>query len=364
MKSIYKKELKDLPAYIPGKPIEEVQKEFNLKEVIKLASNENPLGPSKLAIEAIQKEAQNVHIYPDPGVTLLREKLAKKYHVKLEQIMVGNGGEELLKLITATIISEGDEAIMADPSFSLYEISVNHMGGKSIKLPLDSEFKHDFKAFIDNVNENTKAVYVCNPNNPTGNIMTKEDMDYLVSNIPNEVVLILDEAYFEYAKATKGYPDGLDILKTRPNTIVLRTFAKVAGLAGLRVGYMFSNEELIKEVSKAKGVFNVNRIAQAAAVASMDDVEHINNTVELNKKSLDTMKDYFNSIGLKYLEPSANFIFVDLGRSSREVFIELQKKGVIMRPGFLWGLENWARVSSGDMYQTEKFIEAMKEIYN
>jgi len=187
-----------------------------------------------LAIEAIIKEAPNVNIYPDPSVEIVKEKLMQKYGFPKEQIMVGNGGEEIIKMIAMTFIDEGDEAVMADPTFSLYDITISHMGGVSKKIPLKN-LETDLDAMIEAINEKTKLVYLCNPNNPIGNITTKEKLEKFVAEIPEDVVLVLDEAYFEYAIRNVEYPNGLEILKNRPNTIVLRTFAKVAGLAGLRI---------------------------------------------------------------------------------------------------------------------------------
>jgi len=359
---IYRKELANLKVYVPGKPVEEVMKEYGLTEITKLASNENPLGPSPKAIEAIQKEASGIHIYPDGVAADLTGKLAEHWSVKPEQIMMGNGGEQVLFLIAQTFINEGDEAIMANPSFALYDITVTLMGGKPVVLPLTKDFKHDFKGFVNAVTDKTKLVYVCNPNNPTGNIMTKEEVNYLADNLPEHVVLVLDEAYFEYAVKNPDYIDGLEILNRRPNTVILRTFSKVAGLAGLRVGYAISTPEIITEMKKIKGVFNSNRIAQKAAIASLDDQAHIDKTVDLNYQSLGRMKEFFVERGLTYVEPNTNFVFVNIGRDSRVVFEELMKRGVVIRPGFLWGFDDYLRVSTGTMEQTEKFITALGEI--
>jgi len=360
-KSIFRKELSTLKSYVPGKPIEKVMEEYGLTEVVKLASNENPLGPSKLAIEAIKKEAANVNIYPDPTGDALRIKLASRHGVEKDQIIIGSGGEEILKMIAMTFIDSGDEAIMATPTFDLYDITVDHMGGISKKFPL-KDFEHDIEGMLSDVNEKTKLFYICNPNNPIGNILTRDVLEDLVARLPEDVVLVLDEAYFEYASRNPDYPDGLEILKERPNTIVLRTFAKVAGLAGLRVGYAFSSKEIITQMMKTKGVFNVNRLGQAAAVASMEDVAHIVNTVDLSHESLGYMMNYFDEKGLSYIKPNGNFIFVDLGMDSKEAFTELQKKGMIMRPGYIWQYQTYARISSGDMDQTKKFIHALDEV--
>lgn len=363
-KQIFRKELEKLNAYVPGKPIEDVMREFGLTSVVKLASNENPLGPSPKAVAAVQAEAAKINIYPDPSVRQLREKLAAKHGVAFEQIMVGNGGESLIQLVAHSIIEPGDEAITADPSFSLYEISVSHMGGVVHKVPLLADsFQYDLEAMLGLVNDKTKIVYICNPNNPTGTILGQAALDEFADKLPEDVVLFLDEAYFEFASAaSEDYPNGLEILKRRPNTIVLRTFAKVAGIAGTRVGYIFSNPTMISEISKSAGVFNVNRLAQVAALAAMDDEDHIQNSVALNKASLQAFKDFFNDKGLKYIEPGGNFIWVDVKVDTRPLYVELQKAGVIVRPGFLWGWDSWLRISSGNMQDTEICIEALDKL--
>ncbi len=358
-KSLFRPELEALKKYVPGKPIEEVKKEYGLTDVLKLASNENPLGPSKKAIEAIQREATQVHIYPDGIAAELREKLANKYKIKADNIMFGNGGEEIIKMIAYAFIDKDDEVIFGTPSFALYDISTNLMGGKAIKIPLTTDFKHDFKTFIENVTDKTKAIFVCNPNNPTGNIMTRDEVNYLVNNISDDILLVLDEAYFEYAKVNPDYPDGLDILRDRPNTIIIRTFSKVAGLAGVRVGFMISNEELIGEMTKVKNVFNSSKIAQAAAIAALDDEDHIDKTVKLNYESLGLMIDYFNEKNLSFIPTNTNFVWVNVGHDTRIVNEELLKEGVIIRPGFLWGFDEYIRISSGTIEQTKVFVEKL-----
>lgn len=357
-KNLFRKEVLTLKRYVPGKPIEEVKKELGLEDIVKLASNENPLGPSKKAVAAIKKEAENIHIYPDSTAVSVREKLAEKYNLTPNQIVLGNGGEEILKFIAATFVNEGDEAIMAVPSFGLYATSVAHMGGKPVQIPLKN-YKHDFEAFIQNVTDKTKLIYVCNPNNPTGNIMTADDVDYLLSNISEDIVVVLDEAYYEYAIKNPEYPVSLDILKKRPNTIILRTFSKVAGLAGVRTGYALTSEAIVNEMTKVKGVFNANRLAQVAAIAALEDQEHIDQTVALNYESMGKMVECFEEKGLEYIKSNSNFIFVNVDSDSRVIFQKLLEQGVIVRPGFLWSWDEWIRVSTGTMEQTERFIEAL-----
>lgn len=360
-KNLFRNELSKLRPYIPGKPIEEVQKEYGLDSVVKLASNENQLGPSPKAVEAVRNELENINVYPDAGAMELRRELAKKHGLDYENIVVGNGGEQILQIIAQTFINKGDEAIMADTTFGMYGNSVSHMGGVPVKVPL-KDYKHDFKVFLENVNEKTKIIYVCNPNNPIPNIMTKDDIKYLIDNVAEDIVIMIDEAYYDFAIVNEDYPETLEILKKRPNTVILRTFSKVTGIAGLRVGYAITSKEIASEMGKVKGVFNVNRLAQVGALGALKDQEHIDKTVELNYKSLAMMEKVFDELGFEYVKSNANFTWVNINTDSKKVFEELMKKGVIIRPGYLWGWDNWIRVSTGTVEQTEIFIAALKTV--
>ncbi|MDD3169322.1 MAG: aminotransferase class I/II-fold pyridoxal phosphate-dependent enzyme, partial [Eubacteriales bacterium] len=222
MSSLFRKEVKEFNSYVPGKSIEEVKQKYGLEEVIKLASNENPLGPSPMAVEAARNALDQSNRYPDPMSTKLRISLARKFRLKEEQIVVGNGAEQILLLIADTFVNAGDEAIMADPSFDIYAHSVQFLGGNAVKVPLVNH-EYDLNGIADAINVRTKLLYLCNPNNPTGNIITKNKLDCLLSNIPENIVIILDEAYYEYACIHQDYPNGLDILEKRENTIVVRT---------------------------------------------------------------------------------------------------------------------------------------------
>ncbi len=360
-KNLFRNELASIIPYVAGKPIEEVKKEFGIDDIEKLASNENPLGPSLKAIEAIKKEVENIHIYPDSSAKRLRQEIAKAYDLSYENVVVGNGGEQILQMIAQAFINTGDEAIMAATTFGLYGSSVSHMGGVPIKLPLKA-YKHDFEGFIQKLTDKTKLIYVCNPNNPTGNIMTGDEIDYLVKNVPDHVVIVFDEAYYHYAKVNKDYPETLEVLKERENTIILRTFSKVAGIAGTRVGFALTSKEIALEMCKVKGVFNVNKLAQVAAMGALSDKEHIENTVELNYKSIAMMENYFDKMNLEYIKSNSNFVFVNVGMDSRIVFERLMKKGIIIRPGYQWKWDNWIRVSTGTIEQTEKFLAKLHSI--
>jgi histidinol-phosphate aminotransferase len=360
-KKIFREELDLLKYYSPGKPIEEVREEYGLDRIVKLASNENPLGPSPKAMQAIQDSLSEINIYPDAASMQLRKMIAEKHQVDVENIICGSGGEQLLSIITGTFINKGDNAIMVDTTFGLYETSVISMGGIAIQLPL-KDMQYDLESMINHVDEKTKIIYICNPNNPTGNILKEKDIKYLTDNIDDDIVLVLDEAYYDYAIRNSEYPDSLKVLKKRPNTIILRTFSKVAGIAGIRVGYVITSKEIAQQMNKMKGVFNVNRLAQVAAIGALKDQDHIDKTVDLNYESLDLMKKFFEKMNFKYIETSANFIFVNIERSSKEMFEKLLKNGVIIRGGHLWGWNNWIRISSGTIEETNIFIKTISEL--
>ena len=360
-KSLFRDQLANLKPYVPGKPIEEVQREYGIEEVVKLASNENQLGPSPMAVEAVKREAENINIYPDPSAGELRRELGKIYDVEPDTIVVGNGGEQILEIIARTFINPGDEVITADTTFDILGIQVSYLGGKVVTVPL-KDYKQDFEGFVKAINEKTKLIYVCNPNNPLGNIATKDEVEYLVNNVPEDVVIVFDEAYYDFAKVNPDYPETIDILKRRPNTIILRTFSKVTGIAGVRIGYAVTSKEIAVEMSKIKGTFNVNRLAQAAALGALKDEEHIKKTVELNYKSLGMMEKAFEELGLEYVKSNANFVFVNVGKDSKVVSEELLKRGIVIKAGNIWGWNTWLRVSTGTVEQTEKFLTALREV--
>lgn len=360
-KNLYRNELALFKPYVPGKPIEEVKREYGLEKIEKLASNENPLGPSPKALEAITNEMKTINIYPDPQATALKEALAEEYGIGPEHIVVGSGGEQLLQLIAQTFINAGDEAIMADTTFDLYASTVSFLGGVPVRVPLKN-YKHDFEEFIRKINDRTKLIYVCSPNNPTGNIATKAEVEYLIDNTPEDVVIFFDEAYYDYAKVNPDYPETVDILKKRPNTIILRTFSKVAGIAAVRVGYVFTSAEIAGQMNKIKPTFSVNKLAQAAALGALKDKEHIEKTVKLNYEAMGMMEEYFEKMKLEYIKSNSNFVFVNTGKDSRVIFQKLMEKGIIIRPGYAWNWDTWIRVSTGTMEQTKLFIEKLDEL--
>ena len=321
--------VKNIRPYKPGKPIEEVIKELGLTgEVIKLASNENPLGTSPKAIKAMSTHVEDSFLYPDDNCFYLKKKLSGKIGVPVENTIIGSGSVELIELIFKAYVNPGDEVIMSEPSFIMYKIACQIFGGERVAIPL-VDSKHDVETMMRYINKKTKMIIVDNPINPTGTIIEKATMDDFVDQIPENVILVLDEAYHEYIKDPK-YPNGLDYAKCR-NVIVLHTFSKIYGLAGLRVGYGFSSEEIISAMMKVRLPFNVNRLAQIAAAAALDDDEFVRLSFENNETGKDYLYKEFRRLNLKYTPTYGNFILVDFGRDAKEVFEAGQREGIIMR---------------------------------
>ncbi|MBE6036149.1 MAG: histidinol-phosphate transaminase [Clostridiales bacterium] len=367
-KELFRRELAAFQPYVPGKPIEEVKREFGLTRIEKLASNENQLGPSPLAVEAVRKAAETMNFYPESTAIDLKKELAEHLNkqtdfvVTPDHLVIGNGGEELLQVIAQTFINEGDEIVVPAPSFGIYNTTTGLMGAKTVSVPFKgTEF--DLEGMVAAVTDKTKLFYLCSPNNPTGNILKLEQLEYLLQNVPEDVVLILDEAYYEFAtNLSPDYPQSLSLLAKRKNLLILRTFSKVCGIAGVRIGYVISNLHIAAEMNKVKLTFNANRLAQEAARGALKDTDHMEKTLALNALSLKLMTEAFDRLGLAYIPSSANFIFVDCKKHSKDVFDQLLRKGVIIRPGYFWGWDNWIRVSTGTEEQTKFFIEKLEEV--
>lgn len=360
-KELFRKELAGFQSYVPGKSAEEVQEEYGLTEIAKLASNENQFGPSPKAVEAVCKAASEINYYPDPFAFGLRKALGVKLNVKPENIVVGSGGEEMISIIAHTFLNAGDEVVMADPTFGIYQTTALLLGAKPVSVSYKN-CRCDVNGMVNAVTDKTKLFYLCSPNNPTGDILTDEDLDYVFSHVPEDVVIIIDEAYYEFAKENPAYPDSLKRLEKRENVVVLRTFSKVCGLAGVRVGYVITSPVIAGEMGKVKQTFNVNRLAQAAALGALQDEEHIQKTVAGNARSLDMLYEFFTEMQYEYIPSNANFVFVNVHLDSALIFEELQKRGVIVRPGCAWGWKTWLRVSTGTEEQTQMFIRRMREI--
>ncbi len=360
IEKLARKGILKITSYVPGKSIEEVQKEFGPKKWVKLASNENLLGPSPKAIAAIRKELPNIYLYPEGPCTILRKALAEKFALPERRVVISNGADNLILLIASAFINEGDEAIMADPTFSVYTNVTQIMGGKPVKVKL-KDFTHDLDAMLKKVNRKTKLVFICNPNNPTGTTVPLESFNSFLSRLPERVIVVLDEAYGDFAEDA-FYPNGLDYVRERKQVIVLRTFSKVYGLAGLRVGFAFSREDVMDCLYQVRDPFPVHRLGQVAAVAALKDEEHAIRSIQLVYEGKRYLYRELDRMGISYVPSQANFIFVDFEKDSEEVFQVLLKEGIIIRPGKMWEYPTFARVTIGRMEDNRRFIQALKKI--
>ena len=351
--------LKDVPIYTPGKSLEEVKRQYGLETIHKLASNENMLGPSEKAIQAIKDSMDDVLYYPDPGAVALREKLAEFYHRHIDEIMVGNGSEELIDQLCRTFVEAGDEVLTSEYSFEKYFISTRLMQAVPVHAPM-KDFTYDLDAIFDLISPRTKIIFIANPNNPTGTLVQKEKLEKFIAKVPENIVIVMDEAYFEYAILEDGCPDALDY--NLPNLITMRTFSKSYGLAGLRIGYLIAPKEIVEQISHTRGVFNTNLFAQRAAIAGLDDQAHIKKTVEFNLRERNRVAAELTKLGMQVYQSATNFLFMETPIPGLELAEELLKRGIIVRPIANYGLMNHVRISIGLEHQNDKLLEDLKEI--
>jgi histidinol-phosphate aminotransferase len=351
--------IRSLEPYPPGKPIDELEREYGVCGSIKLASNENPLGPSPKAVEAVRAALGELHRYPDGGCYHLKRALAAKLGVSREALLLGNGSNEIIELLVRTFLQGGDDAVMADQAFVIYRMVVQSHGARAICVPL-RDFTHDLEAISDAVTDRTRLIFLANPNNPTGTIFHRDAWQDFLRSVPSRVLIVMDEAYAEYVD-DPGYPDALaDLRRDRP-LVVLRTFSKIYGLAGLRVGYGVGPPELIDLMNRLRAPFNVSTLAQAAALAALDDDEHVERTRRANAHGMRELRAAFTKLGLEQVPSWANFILVRVG-NARRVYEGLLRKGVIVRPVPVYGFPEHLRVTVGRPEENRRFIEALTEV--
>jgi histidinol-phosphate aminotransferase len=355
---LIKPHIRDLAPYEPGKPMEEVERELGIRDSIKLASNENPLGPSPKAVEAMREVAAKVHRYPDGASFALRAKLAERLDVEEAQLVFGAGADEILELIAKTLMGPGDEVVYGWPSFAMYPIVIKGMGATGVPVPLDSGFVHDLDAMARAVTPRTRVVMLCNPNNPTGTSVGAEAFERFVAALPDDVVLAVDEAYYEFVRR-EDFPDVVQLLARRPGTIALRTFSKVYGLAGVRIGYGICDAELASYLERARHPFNVNLLAEAAALAALEDDEHVRRTLEMNAKGIEYLTAALGRLGIETWPTDANFL---LARTGPDTFDPLLRRGVIVRPMGGFGLHDHVRISIGLPEENERLVKALAEL--
>ncbi|MBU5672775.1 histidinol-phosphate transaminase [Paenibacillus brevis] len=349
----------NLPVYQPGKPIEDVKRELGLSEVIKLASNENPFGCSPRVQAVLEKEIASISLYPDGSAVDLTGTLAEYHRVNSDQIIFGCGSDEIIALIARAFFLPGDESVMADQTFSVYKSNADIEGAKSIEVPL-KDGVHDLEDMLQAIGPKTKIVWICNPNNPTGTIVPDSELTSFLDRVPEQVLVVLDEAYAEYV-ADSTYSDGISLLEKYPNLIVLRTFSKIYGLASLRIGYGVGQPGVIKLINQVREPFNTSRFAQAAAKASLADLEFVATCKARNREGIQYLNEQFDRLGLEYFPAHGNFIMVNVKTKATEMFQSLLRLGIIVRAGFPV-YPNHIRVTVGSAEQNAKFISALEQV--
>ena len=351
--------LKTLPTYQPGRPIEEVARELNLPpgDIIKLASNENPLGPSPAALAAMQKVLANLHLYPDGNAFYLKQKLAVKLGLAPANLVLGNGSNEIIEFVGHAYFAPGVDVVVSQYCFVVYPLVAQLMGANVVTVPAKNH-AHDLPAMLQAITPQTRVVFVANPNNPTGTLAPREEVIRFVNEVPDHVLLVMDEAYVEFLDDAVNLVS-LIRLGTRPNLLLMRTFSKIFGLAGLRLGYGIGHPDLVATLEKIRQPFNINSLAQAGALAALDDTEHMGRTRANNARGLDFFAKAFRDLKLEFVPSAANFILVRVGEGQK-VFEAMQKLGVIVRPMAGYQLPEWIRISVGTPQENERGLAALK----
>jgi histidinol-phosphate aminotransferase len=349
----------DLHAYEPGKPIEETARELGLdpKDIIKLASNENPLGPSPLAKEAMREAIENAHIYPDGGGYNLRKAIAEQQGIGMEHVVLGNGSNEIIELLCHSFLNPGVELIAAEHAFVVYKLMASLFGARYVEVP-DPGFVHDLDAMAAAITDDTRLLFIANPNNPTGTMVDEPALDRFMEKVPEHVVICFDEAYFEFLETP---PDTVKYLREGRNVCILRTCSKIHGLAALRIGYGLASAGVASILQKARQPFNANAIAQAGALAGLGDTEHIERTRAVNREGLAFWQDAFRERGMNFIPSVANFVMVEVGDGDA-VFQAMLKRGVIVRALRSYKQPNWIRVSVGTPEQNRRGLEVLDEV--
>jgi histidinol-phosphate aminotransferase len=354
--------VQQLVPYVPGKPIEELERELGLTRIIKLASNENPLGPGKKALAAIQATLPQLALYPDGNGFNLKQALARKYGLDIGQITLGNGSNEILELVARAFLTTEHDVVFSQHAFAVYPIVTQAVGAKAVVVPAVN-YGHDLSAMLQAVTEKTRLVFVANPNNPTGTWIDQSSLERFIKALPETCLCVLDEAYYEFVNSTDP-ADSIGWLKKYPNLLITRTFSKAYGLAGLRVGYGLSSPELADILNRVRQPFNNNMLALAAAEAALSDAEHLERTITVNARGMQQLTDGFRKLGLEWIPSHGNFVSVDLKQPGLPVYEALLRKGVIVRPVANYEMPNHLRVSIGTEEENRIFLNALSDILN
>lgn len=346
--------------YSPGKSSAEVMAELGIEKVTKLASNENPVGPSPRVVEALCAAAASTHIYPDPECVELSQALGAHLDVDPAQIVVGRGSDEIIHMLGLAFLEEGDNVVFSAPPFALYPHTARLMGAEERVVP-HRDFRHDLEAMAAATDARTKLLFISNPYNPTGTIVTADEVERLMARVPDTCIVVFDEAYVEYVRDPQ-FPDTLSYVRSERRCAVLRTFSKAYALAGLRIGYGVAPPDIAAALKQVREPFNVSSLAQTAALAALADQEHVARCVAINTEGIAYLEEQFSAMGLQYVPTQANFIFVDVGMDSVECFDGLMRRGVTVRTGEIFGLPTFIRVTVGTREQNEQFISALSEV--
>lgn len=359
LKDLLRKPIANLPVYETGKPIEYVAREFGLDPdgILKMASNENPLGASPKALEAVAKHINGLNYYPDGGCYDLKQKLAVVRGVKPSQLVIGNGSNEILSFLPQCFVNEGDNTVFGAQSFIVYKLATTFAGGECRSIPMPN-LKYDLDAMADAIDEKTKIVFMTNPNNPTGCVVPQDEVVNFVKSLPEHVIFCYDEAYTEYQDEPVNL---LPLIQEGRKVICLRTFSKIYGLAGLRVGYSYSSEEMAGYINRVREPFNVNTLAQVGAIAALDDVEFVEKARLMNKAGMKQLLDAFNAMGVECFAEGGNFVMIKVADALSK-FTTLQKCGIIVRPNVGYGLPDWLRITIGKPEQNQRLIEELKKL--
>jgi len=360
MRDFFKKHIQAIHPYEPGKPIKELEREMGLRSIIKLASNENPLGPSRKALRAIRRAIPEIHLYPESSCHELVNRLSEELGVPKTQLIIGNGSNEIIELLARGFLSEGDEVISSECSFLVYPILTQVCGAKYVSVPMKNH-RYDLKGILNAITDRTRLIFIANPNNPTGTYVTQQEVEEFIAKVPKNVGVCFDEAYVDFVEAA-DFPHMMFHIKTeKPNIVVLRTFSKAYGLAGLRVGYAAAAPEMVGYLHKIRQPFNVNSLAQTAAAAALDDRFFLWRTKLLVSSGRKYLYRRLRKLGLPYIPSQANFVLIDTGRDAQDVFQALLRQGMIVRSMKAYGLSTWIRVTVGRRSQNAQFYRLLRK---
>jgi len=350
----------NLIPYIPGKPVEELEREIGIRDAVKIASNENPLGPSPLAVEAVKEAVSSLNRYPDGDAFYLKEKLSSKLGISPETLIFGNGSNDVIDIAARTFMKPGDEAIFGEYAFIVYPIVTQAVGAKAVISPMP-DYTHDLRDMYSRITEKTKIIFIANPNNPTGTMVKRGEFEWFLDKVPEDILVLMDEAYFEYVD-DQDYPNSLEYQNTDKSILTVRTFSKIYGLAGLRLGYGIASKEIISNMQRIRQPFNSNSLSQVGAIAALDDKEHIEKTKEVNSEGLTYVTQELKKLDIPYAPSYTNFVLIDIGDDPMPVYNSLLREGVIVRPVMGYGLKTHLRVTIGVSEENDKFISGIKKV--